>query len=93
MLDIQGGDIRYALLSSRGFLGMGNRLFAMSWSALKIDGANKRFILDVDVDVEHLKGAPGFDKDNWPDWSDVTWSVGVDAYYQSTHADGAWSKP
>lgn len=85
MLDIQAGDIRYAVLSSGGFLGMGDRLFAIPWSALAVDGANKRFTLDLDP--ERLKGAPGFDKDNWPDWSDSTWSASVDSYYRTTHAD------
>lgn len=82
MLDVQSGNIRYAVLSSGGFLGMGDRLFAIPWSALKIDSENKRFTLDVDM--ERLKAAPGFDKDNWPNWSDATWSAGVDSYYQPT---------
>lgn len=85
MLDIQRGEVRYAVLSSGGFLGMGDRLFAIPWSALKVDGANKRFTLDVAL--ERLKGAPGFDKDNWPDWSDGTWSASVDSYYRPTQAD------
>lgn len=85
MLDIQSGQVRYAVLSSGGFLGMGDRLFAIPWNALKIDGPNKRFTLDMDV--ERLKGAPGFDKDNWPDWGDGTWSTNVDSYYGSLNAD------
>ncbi len=84
MLDVQRGDIRYAVLSSGSFLGMGERLFAIPWSVLKLDGANKRFTLDLDLD--RFKGAPGFDKDSWPDWSDGTWSASVDSYYGSAHA-------
>jgi sporulation protein YlmC with PRC-barrel domain len=81
MLDTQNGKIRYVVLSSGGFLGMGDRLFAIPWSALQLDSEHKRFILDVDVD--RLKKAPGFDKDNWPNWSDPTWSAGVEAYYRA----------
>lgn len=83
MLDIHEGNIRYAVLSSGGFLGMGDRLFAIPWSAFKIDTEHKRFTLDVDM--ERLKDAPGFDKDNWPDWSDASWSASVDSYYRATH--------
>jgi sporulation protein YlmC with PRC-barrel domain len=83
MLDIQNGKIRYAVLSSGGFLGMGDRLFAIPWSALKLDSEHKRFTLDVDM--ERLQAAPGFDKDNWPNWSDSSWSASVDSYYQTTH--------
>ena len=83
MLDTQNGKIRYVVLSSGGFLGMGDRLFAIPWSALQLDSEHKRFTLDVDVD--RLKDAPGFDKDNWPNWSDPTWSASVDSYYRATN--------
>jgi hypothetical protein len=82
MLDTQQGKIRYAVLSCGGFLGMGDRLFAIPWSALTLDSEHKRFTLDVDK--ERLKDAPGFDKDNWPSWSDSTWSASVDSYYRTS---------
>jgi sporulation protein YlmC with PRC-barrel domain len=79
MLDIGSGKIRYAVLSSGGFLGMGDRLFAVPWNALKPDTENHRFMLDVDV--ERLKNAPGFDKDQWPNMADATWNSTVESYY------------
>lgn len=79
MLDLTEGKIRYAVLSSGGFLGMGDHLFAVPWKALQQDKENKRFMLDVDVD--RIKNAPGFDKDNWPDMADDKWSSTVESYY------------
>lgn len=79
MLDMQTGKIRYAVLSSGGFLGMGDHLFAVPWSALKLDTEHKRFILDVDV--ERLKAAPGFNKDEWPNMADSTWGSTIESYY------------
>ena len=79
MLDITEGKIRYAVLSSGGFLGMGDHLFAIPWRALKQDKENKRFVLDVDA--QRLKNAPGFDKDNWPNMADPTWSSTIESYY------------
>jgi sporulation protein YlmC with PRC-barrel domain len=79
MLDITEGSIRYAVLSSGGFLGMGDRLFAVPWRALTLDRENHRFLLDVDA--ERLKKAPGFDKDEWPNMADPTWNSTVDSYY------------
>ena len=79
MLDINDGEIRYAVLASGGFLGMGDRLFAIPWKALKQDKENKRFLLDIDSD--RLKDAPGFDKDNWPNMADPAYSSSVDSYY------------
>jgi hypothetical protein len=79
MLDIPTGTIRYAVLSSGGFLGMGDRLFAVPWSALRLDAAKKRF--NLDVDVERLNSAPGFNKHAWPNMADSTWKSTVESYY------------
>jgi hypothetical protein len=37
MLDMRSGRISYAVLSFGGFLGMGEKLFAIPWSALTLD--------------------------------------------------------
>jgi sporulation protein YlmC with PRC-barrel domain len=79
MLDMRSGRVSYAVLSFGGFLGMGEKLFAVPWDALKLDTVNKRFVLDVDK--TRLKGAPGFDKNHWPDMADSTWEQGIHAYY------------
>ncbi len=62
MIDTPTGRIAYAVLSFGGFLGMGDKLFAIPWSRLALDEDNKRFLLNFDKDT--LKQAPGFDKDN-----------------------------
>jgi hypothetical protein len=65
MLDMRTGKVGYAVLSYGGFLGMGEKFFAVPRGALKLDTKNKRFTLNVGKD--QLKEAPGFDKDHWPD--------------------------
>jgi D-3-phosphoglycerate dehydrogenase len=79
MLDMRTGRISYAVLSFGGFLGMGEKLFAVPWSALTLDTVNKRFTLNVTL--ARLEEAPGFDKDSWPDMADPAWVQGVHAYY------------
>jgi sporulation protein YlmC with PRC-barrel domain len=79
MIDMGSGRIAYAVLSFGGFLGMGDRLFAVPWQALKLDTANKRFTLNVSKDK--LKSAPGFDKDHWPSMADSTWATDVHTFY------------
>jgi len=79
MLDMSTGRVSYAVLSFGGFLGMGDKLFAVPWDALKLDTVNKRFVLNVDK--ARLDSAPGFDKDNWPNMSDQTWAQGIHSYY------------
>ena len=58
---------------------LGNKLFAVPWSALTVDEDQKCFILNVDRKM--LESAPGFDKDNWPDMADNTWASGVYRHY------------
>jgi len=82
MLDVHSGQVAYAVLSFGGFLGMGERLFAVLWSALTLDTVNKRFVLGVVK--ERLNDAPGFDKDNWPDMHDPAWRNEIHTYYGTT---------
>ena len=79
MLDVPTGRIAYAVLSSGGLLGVGDRLFAIPWRALTLDPENKCFILDVAK--ERLQLAPGFDKDHWPTMADEKWAKDVHGYY------------
>ncbi|MCA1778325.1 MAG: PRC-barrel domain-containing protein [Xanthomonadaceae bacterium] len=81
MLDLESGKIRYAVVSSGGFLGMGDRLFAVPWQALKQDREHKRFTLNIET--ERLKKAPGFDKESWPDMADSAWNSSIESYYTS----------
>ena len=79
MIEMKTGLITYAVLSYGGFLGMGDRLFAVPWEALKLDTVNHRFTLNVDKNV--LKDAPGFDKDHWPSMADRAWATDVYKFY------------
>jgi sporulation protein YlmC with PRC-barrel domain len=79
MIEMSSGKISYAVLSFGGFLGMGDRLFAVPWAALRLDTVNKRFTLNASK--EQLKKAPGFDKDHWPSMADQSWATDVYAFY------------
>jgi sporulation protein YlmC with PRC-barrel domain len=85
VIDPQTGHMAYAVLSFGGFLGMGEKYFAIPWEALApktptTKGAQyDRFVLNVDK--EKLKNAPSFNKDNWPDMADRSWGAQVYSYY------------
>ena len=80
MLDVPTGRIAYAVLASGGFLGIGDKLFAIPWRSLTLDPENKCFILDIATD--RLEQAPGFDKDHWPSMADETWAQALHTYYR-----------
>ncbi len=79
MIDLRGGRILYAVLSFGGFLGLGNKLFAIPWEALELSGNMDKVILNVPK--EKLQNAPGFDKDNWPTRPDESFTQSVYDYY------------
>jgi sporulation protein YlmC with PRC-barrel domain len=88
MIDIHSGRIAYAVLSFGGFLGIGDKLFAIPWGRLTVDEANRQMVLDVDKQT--LERAPGFDKENWPDMSDPAWGTQLHSYYNT---DPYWNEP
>ena len=79
MIDMRSGQVAYAVLSFGGFLGVGEKMFAVPWQALQLDTVNKRFMLNVDK--SRLQNAPGFDPSAWPDMSDVSWSNQIHSFY------------
>jgi sporulation protein YlmC with PRC-barrel domain len=84
MIDVEKGRIVYAVLSFGGFLGMGDKLFAVPWSALKIDTGDRQLILDVDKKL--LEKAPGFDKAHWPNMADRTWGAETGPFHATSGA-------
>jgi sporulation protein YlmC with PRC-barrel domain len=81
MLDMRSGRVAYAVLAFGGLFGMGQKLFAVPWSALRLDTESKCFRLDVPRAT--LENAPGFDKDDWPDMADQSWGRTIHQHYNA----------
>lgn len=79
VVDANSGRILYGVLSFGGFLGMGDKLFAIPWQSLNLSGDYKQFTLNVAKD--RLKSAEGFDKDKWPNFADEKWATTTYKYY------------
>jgi sporulation protein YlmC with PRC-barrel domain len=83
VIDARKNRVAYAVLSFGGFMGMGNKLFAMPWEAFEFSATENKLILNVDK--EKLKAAPGFEKgDKWPDFKDKLWGESIYNYYNYT---------
>lgn len=99
VIDAKNNRVAYAVLTYGGFLGMGNKLFAMPWEAFEFSTTENKLILNVDK--EKLEAAPGFEEDEkWPDFSDTGWGEGIYTYYNFTppwklqgHNSGCVSNP
>lgn len=65
MIDLGEGKIEYVVIELGGFLGIGEKYFAIPYSILQVDPKKQVFILDQSK--ETLRNAPGFDKNHWPE--------------------------
>lgn len=70
VMDTATGRVAYGVLSVGGVLGMGEKLFAVPWSAMHIEADHDHRVL-LDATPDRLKSATGFDKDQWPDEPDT----------------------
>src|SRR5215510_13221949 len=74
VIDRGSGRIAYAVVSFGGFLGLGEKLFAVPWGAFSQKADKDTFVLAVDK--ERLQNAPGFDASNWPQMASREWVTG-----------------
>jgi sporulation protein YlmC with PRC-barrel domain len=72
------GTIRLAIVSTGGFLGVGDRLHAVPWDVLTL-GPKDDHILDIDK--AHLQATPGFTSKTWPNLGDDRWMADNRRYY------------
>lgn len=79
VIDKLDGNVRYAVLSFGGFLGMGDKLFALPWEVLEYNEGQGAYV--INVDKETLQNAPGFDENDWPDMTSPDWSEKVRRHY------------
>ncbi len=72
------GNIKLAIVSTGGFLGVGDRLHAVPWDVLTL-GPKDDHILDIDK--AHLQATPGFTSRTWPNLGDERWLADNRRYY------------
>ena len=79
VIDVPRGRIAYAAMASGGFLGLGERLFAVPWTALRYDAGRECFLMNARK--ETFENAPGFDKDRWPSQAESAWHDSVHRHF------------
>ena len=84
MLDVETGRVLYAVLDFGGFLGIGDKYFAVPLEAFRPDTQSEKLVLDVDK--ARLENAPGFDKNNWPSTPNYTFVETVYDFYGQREA-------
>ena len=80
VVDLDSGQVTYLVLSLGGFLGIGDRLFAVPWDLFSTRAGEHELFLDIEKQM--LLDAPAFERIHWPDMSDETWADKIRAHYQ-----------
>lgn len=75
LLDLSSGRIVAVIVSSGGFLGMGDELSAIPPTALRFNP--KHDSLQLDTTKEALSSAPHFQSNQWPDFSQPAYAAGI----------------
>ena len=78
MVDKRSGQVRYAVLSFGGFLGLGNDHYPLPWSMLNYDTHRGGYVVDLDKD--RLNEAPRHLPGVQPDY-DEAYGRSVFSYY------------
>ena len=84
VIDANTGRIRYAAVEYGGFLGLGDKLFAVPFEAFQVRPQQDdpdEMLLVLNVNQEQLEGAQGFDDEHWPNFADPKFTDEVDKRY------------
>lgn len=87
MVDLPAGRLVTAVLSTGGFLGLGDELNAVPPGALRYNSAHDGLVLDATK--ESLTKAPHFKSNEWPDTGEPTYAEGV---YRAYNVEPYFSK-
>lgn len=79
MIDRVSGNVRYAVMSFGGFMGLGHSHYPLPWNAIKYDQESEGYV--TNVTENQLKDAPEFSDDSW--WTDRDWESRWHEHLQS----------
>jgi sporulation protein YlmC with PRC-barrel domain len=80
MIDKISGQVEYAVMSTGGFLGIGESYSPVPWDSLVYDESLGGYV--IDADRARLEKAPRFTQNAQPNWSDRSYAERVDEYWQ-----------
>lgn len=95
VLDGETGRVRYLAVTYGGFLGFGDKLFAVPYEAFRYQANPKEaneYVFVLDVTKPQMEGAQGFDQDNWPNFADTALTTELDRRYRIERRDADGSR-
>ena len=100
VIDSITGKVCYAAVTYGGFLGVGDKLFAVPFEAFTVrrnpddPKDNYDYVMVLDVSTQQLEGAQGFDQDHWPSFADKNMVRDLEKRYRiNRNRDGNLNGP
>ncbi len=87
LIDRHSGQVRFAVMSFGGFLGIGERYHQLPWNGLRYDAVRNAYIVNISRD--NLKTAPAFSRDELAGFDYDRQSAAIGAHYAKL--DGFYS--
>lgn len=82
VIDSNTGDAKYVALSVGGFLGIGDKLFAVPYKQVKLTkNSDNEIVATMSATKQTFENAEGFDQDNWPNMASQSWRERNDRSY------------
>ncbi|MEF2552930.1 PRC-barrel domain-containing protein [Aurantimonas sp. A2-1-M11] len=79
----QDGQVKYAIMSFGGFLGIGEEYHPLPWHVLKYDERQGGYVVGITLD--QLQGAPRYAAGAEPGWNDPDYGRRIDDYYRPAY--------
>ena len=92
VLNTSTGEVQYLAVTYGGFLGVGDKMFAVPMEAIKTQydpNYPDQAMLILDVSKEQMNGAQGFDESHWPSFSDSNFTTDL---YRRYKVERRWSR-
>jgi sporulation protein YlmC with PRC-barrel domain len=78
VIDGEHSRIAYAIVSAGGFMGVGERLYVVPWTAVSANG-DASYLIEADEAL--LAAAPELEGGRWPDDVDQAWHERVHRHF------------
>lgn len=72
VVDPESGRVAYAVLQFGGFMGVGDKLFAIPWRSMQLRDDD---LVTLDIEKSQLENAQGFEDKDWPNMADQQWAT------------------
>jgi hypothetical protein len=73
------GEVKYAIMSFGGFLGIGEEYHPVPWNALTYDSDRGGYV--IGMSRQELTEAPHYARQKEPDWGDPVYGRRINDYY------------